>query len=92
MEVISQGRRRFPRKKLNIPLRYQSPGKPENHNAVCNNISVGGLGSIDKRFVAPNTPLTFEKSLLSRMISPAGKVAGYYLYRTRIDLKWEWSF
>jgi len=75
MEIIPQGKRRFLRIKIKVPMRYQPIGRPESYNAVCDDISSGGLGFIDYRFIAPKTPLTFEMNLASRLISPAGKVA-----------------
>lgn len=73
---IRQGRRERPtRINLRAPLRYQIRGGSEFGNAISNNISVGGVSFITYGFIAPQTPLMIEFSLLSRVLRPAGKVA-----------------
>lgn len=77
MEAIPkrENKRRFPRVELHIPLRYQIRGKPEFNNAVCEDISVAGVGFSNDSFIAPASKLTLEISVLSRNLNPIGRVA-----------------
>jgi len=67
-------RRRFPRIKSRIPLRYQVRGRAGFKNVSCDDLSEEGSGFINDEFIAPNTLLALEMNLLSRILSPVGKV------------------
>lgn len=75
MVLIPEEKRRYPRIKLKRPLRYQIRGTPEFNNAIVDNISVGGLGFVDNKFIAPRTSLMLEINVLSRILRPVGKIA-----------------
>jgi len=67
--------RQFARVKLQAPLRYQIRGTPEFSNTVINNISLGGLSFNNNKFIPPNTLLTFQVDVLSRILNPIGRIA-----------------
>lgn len=68
-------KRRFPRIPLRIPLHYQVRGTPKFNNTIINDISLGGLSFTNNEFIAPNTALTFELDILSRVLKPIGRVS-----------------
>ena len=72
---MSVDRRHFPRLRYRAALRYQVRGKPEYSNVLCENISSGGIGISNDRFIAPSTLLELELSLYKRMLTSIGKVA-----------------
>lgn len=67
--------RQFSRVKLQGPLRYQIRGTPEFNNTVLNNISLGGLSFNNNKFIPPNTLLTLQVDVLSRILNPIGRIA-----------------
>jgi len=75
MALDIEARRCFSRISLRAPLRYQVRGKPEAYNAVCDNISKGGLCFNCDKFITPLSTLMLEINLLSRVLKPIGKVA-----------------
>ncbi|MCK9604375.1 MAG: PilZ domain-containing protein [Candidatus Omnitrophica bacterium] len=77
MESIldKENKRRFPRVELHIPLRYQIRGRPDFNNAICEDISVNGVGFTNDRFIPPLSKLTLELNVLSRSLSPIVTVA-----------------
>lgn len=68
-------KRQFPRIRLRTPLRYQIRGTPESNNALSENVSVSGMGFINDSFIAPSSNVTLEINILSRIISPIGRIA-----------------
>ena len=68
-------RRQLPRVKINLPLRYKIRRRREFGNAVCDDISVGGLAFINNEFIAPQTPLALELNIFSGVLTPLGKIA-----------------
>lgn len=68
-------KRDFSRIKLHSPLRYQIRGRHEFYNTISDNISVGGIGFVNNKFIAPLTPLMLEINVLSRILRPIGRVA-----------------
>ncbi|MBI5144693.1 MAG: PilZ domain-containing protein [Candidatus Omnitrophica bacterium] len=68
-------KRRFPRIKIEVPLRYQIRGIPEMHHTIANNLSVGGLGFFSEQFIASSAILMLEVNILSRMLNLIGRVA-----------------
>jgi c-di-GMP-binding flagellar brake protein YcgR len=75
MEYQLEEKRRFPRIKLKSPMRYQIRGLPDFDNAICDNISAGGIGFLSNKFIAPRTLVMLEINLLSRILRPIGKIA-----------------
>jgi hypothetical protein len=75
MEYPSEEKRSFPRVKVNIPMRYQIRGRKEFNNTVSDNISAGGIGFINDGFIAPKTSVMLEVNILSRILSPIGRIA-----------------
>jgi c-di-GMP-binding flagellar brake protein YcgR len=70
-----QEKRRSPRIKMGLPLRYQIRGNGESHNVISDNISAGGLGFTSANFIAPATNIMLEMNLLSRVLTPAARVS-----------------
>ncbi|MFA5145195.1 MAG: PilZ domain-containing protein [Candidatus Omnitrophota bacterium] len=70
-----EDRRRFPRSTLREPIRFQVKGFPQYSNAVTENISIGGLGFLADRFIAPSTQVIMEISVLSHILRPIGKIS-----------------
>ena len=75
MVFIMDEKRRFPRVRLQSPLRYQILGRPEARSAVTSNISLGGVGFTDSSFIPPLSTLQLEIGFLSCMVSARGRVA-----------------
>jgi c-di-GMP-binding flagellar brake protein YcgR len=75
MGFQSEEKRRFTRIKFKSPVRYQVRGRPEFENAVSDNISAGGIGFINNRFLAPSTLVMLEINVLSRIVRPIGRIA-----------------
>lgn len=71
-------KRRSPRIKLKTALRYQAIGACEFNNAICDNISIGGIGFINDRFIAPETRIALEINVSSRILYPTGRIAWSY--------------
>jgi Tfp pilus assembly protein PilZ len=65
----------FPRVDLDSPIRFQVRGSPDFGNAVCNDISAGGLRFTSNQFVPTESALMLEIKLLERVLRPIGKVA-----------------
>jgi len=70
-----QEKRRFPRIKLNTPLRYQTRGISEYNNTLCEDISLGGIRFINDKFIRPDASLDLEINVLNRALNPIGRVA-----------------
>lgn len=66
--------RRFPRIKLRIPLHYRLRGTSEFDNVSSEDISLGGLRFTNNRFIPPLSNLSLEINILSRVLSPTGRV------------------
>ncbi|MCK9572233.1 MAG: PilZ domain-containing protein [Candidatus Omnitrophica bacterium] len=65
----------FPRVNVNSPIRFQVRGSADFDNAVCNDISAGGLRFTSSKFVPTDSALMLEIKLLKRVLRPIGKVA-----------------
>ncbi len=68
-------KRRFTRVKLKAPLCYQVRGVNDFNNTVAENISEGGVGIINSRFINSETLLNLKIKVLSRVLSAIGRVA-----------------
>ncbi len=70
---------------------YQIKGTPEYNNVVSNDIGLGGISFIVNNFIPPQTPVKLEINLLSRILSPAGRVAWAlplpHSYRYRVGIE-----
>jgi len=75
MEFLAEEKRVSPRITLRAPLRYQIRGTPEFSDTVIDNISVGGMGFTNNKFIVPQTLVMLEVNILSRMLRPVGKIA-----------------
>ncbi|MCM8780723.1 MAG: PilZ domain-containing protein [Candidatus Omnitrophica bacterium] len=73
--MLAREKRRNPRLRVHLPLRYQIRGTPEYSNSLCEDISLGGLSFINDKFIAPSTPLKLEINVLSRILSPQARIA-----------------
>lgn len=67
--------RQFPRIGLKVPVRYLVRGTPGVDNALCDNISAGGMSFTTDKFIPSSTHLMLEINVLSRILKPVGKVA-----------------
>jgi len=74
MKFELEEKRHFPRIRFKSPVRYQVRGIPEFDNALCDNISEGGIGFITNRFIPPSTLLMLEINVLSRILRPIGRI------------------
>ena len=74
MVIKQEEKRCFPRIIFHTPIRCQIRGEPEFGNAVCNNISAGGMSFVGDKFIAPSTPVMLEINILSRILKPIGKI------------------
>ena len=75
MIVRPEYKRRFPRIRIQTPLRYQIRGSPEFYNTLVDNISVGGLSFINTEFIRPSANLNIEINILSRILNSTGRVS-----------------
>jgi c-di-GMP-binding flagellar brake protein YcgR len=70
----AERKRQFPRLRAQLAVRYQVRGTPEFSNTLADNISVGGVSVVNNAFIRPATALNLEINVLSRILSPVGKV------------------
>lgn len=75
MAIGFEEKRLTPRIRLNNPLRYQVRGAGEFNSTLSDDISLGGVGLLNSKFIAPKTPVNLEINVLSRVLRPAGMVA-----------------
>lgn len=75
MAILPQEKRQFPRLNVKEEMRLQVRGLPSFNNAVTEDISAGGLGFINNEYIAPNTTLSLEVNVLSRILHSFGRVA-----------------
>lgn len=68
-------KRRFPRIKTQMPMRYQIRGTSVFNTATADDISRGGMSFINDYFIAPATTLMLEVNLLAQVLSPIGRIA-----------------
>ncbi len=80
MEIVREKdeKRVAPRIRVHAPLRYQIRGTSNFSNVLSDNISVTGLGFINDDFIPPSSNLTLELNILSRVLTPIGKIAWSY--------------
>jgi len=69
-----QEKRLFPRVRLKAPVYYQVRGAPEGDSTLSDDISIGGIGMTNDTFVPTQTVLGLKIYILSRIITPVGKV------------------
>lgn len=67
--------RRFLRVKLHLPVSYQIKGKGKFNSILTDNISVGGIGFINKDFIAPGTYVHLDVNVGHKVIGTTGKIA-----------------
>lgn len=70
-----EDKRRFPRIRIQTPVRYQIRGSPELRHTLVDNISVGGLSFVNTGFIRPSTKLNIEINILSRVLNSTGRVS-----------------
>ncbi len=75
MAIRLEEKRRFPRITLKTPLRYKIRGMPECNSAVSDDISLGGIGFVNHCFIPPQISVGLEINILSKIISPIGRIA-----------------
>lgn len=75
MAFILDGKRRFPRVKLQTAMSYRVLGGSAGASAIADNVSLGGVGFVSQDFIAPSTILNLELIVLSRVFNTLGRVA-----------------
>jgi len=75
MPYLDREQRRFPRIRVNTPVRYNISGLPQSVNTVSSDISLGGICLSNDSFIAPHTEVGLEVNLLSRILRARGRVA-----------------
>jgi len=73
MASTVEEKRNFPRIKIRTPISCQIKNTHEFNNTVCGDISLGGVGFINNKFIAPQTPVELEINILSRILRPRGR-------------------
>ncbi len=68
-------KRIFPRTRLKQELRYQIRGTSDFDNAIVDDISMVGIGFTSDKFLAPETMVSMEIRILSKVLRPIGKIA-----------------
>ena len=74
MESQLDEKRRFARIKFKSPVSLQVRGVSNLENAACDNISEGGIGFINNKFIPPETLVMLEINVLSRILRPIGRI------------------
>ena len=74
MESQLEEKRRFPRIKFKSPVNLQIRGVGSSESTACDNLSEGGIGFINNKFIPPDTLVMLEINVLSRILKPIGKV------------------
>lgn len=67
-------KRRSPRIDFRLPLHCQIRGKSETNGLLTKNICLDGISFNSESFIAPNTRLNLEISLLNKIINATGQV------------------
>ncbi|MBU0503357.1 MAG: PilZ domain-containing protein [Candidatus Omnitrophota bacterium] len=67
-------KRQHPRLKLAHPISFEIPGAGEINNALSNDISIGGIGFVNDRFIPMNTPLKLKINILSKVLNSVGMI------------------
>ena len=76
MELAFEEKRHFPRIGLRTPLYCKIRGTGGCKNAISDNISLGGMGFTNDKFIAPKTTLVcLQLNILSRVLNPIGQIA-----------------
>jgi hypothetical protein len=70
-----QEKRFFPRTKLRTSLRYQIRGTSDFSNAICDDISLVGIGFVNEEFLTPDALVSLEINVMSKVLQAIGKVA-----------------
>lgn len=73
--IKEEEKRRFPRIRMHNPLSFQIIGSQEICHTISEDVSTGGVGFINNRFIAPETQVTLKINVLSRVLNAIGKIA-----------------
>jgi hypothetical protein len=74
-ESTPQDRRVAARTKLRTALRYQIRGTSDFNNAICDDISLAGIGFVNDEFLSPDTLVSLEINVFSKVICAVGMIA-----------------
>lgn len=77
MVFARQEKRRFERVALKTPLFSQARGSRVFHNTLTENIGLGGVRIINNEVIDPGALLSLKINVLSRVLSPTGKVSWF---------------
>lgn len=70
MEGKTKDKRQFARIDLRVPVSYSIRGRSSRHlGTLSNNISAGGMGLLTEEFLAPQTLLNLEFSVLRKFFT-----------------------
>ncbi|MDI6606425.1 MAG: PilZ domain-containing protein [Candidatus Omnitrophota bacterium] len=75
MVFLREEKRQFVRINLKTPFYYQVRGSCDFNNTITENISIGGVGIINNKFINPEALLNLEMKILSRVLNVKGKVS-----------------
>lgn len=75
MGVMAGEKRHLKRIALRTPIRYQTRGRPDFSETLSDDISLGGIGLTENKFISPKTIVMLEINILARMLRPVGKIA-----------------
>ena len=67
-------RRYSSRVKLRVPLHYQLQGDSEFGNTLTEDVSLGGIGFVNNKFLASGVRILLEFNILSRLLKAIGKI------------------
>jgi c-di-GMP-binding flagellar brake protein YcgR len=69
LEGKTTEKRRFPRITLRVPVAYRIRGTVQHLATLSRNIGEGGMGVLTNQFLAPNTLLNLEFTVLQKFFS-----------------------
>lgn len=75
MANLLKEKRHFSRINFRNPLHFQILGIQETSNTITDNISLGGIGFISKKFLTPESAILLECNLFSRFFKTKGRIA-----------------
>jgi hypothetical protein len=75
MENDPLEKRLFPRTRIKTSLRYQLRGTSTFSNAVCDDISLVGIGFVNNEFLPRDAMVSIEISVMSKVLRAIGRIA-----------------
>lgn len=75
MAGLLREKRHFSRINFRNPLHFQILGTQETSDTIADNLSLGGIGFISKKFLNPESAILLECNLFSRFFKTKGRIA-----------------